>query len=416
MTHSEQKRIVVAGAGFGGLTAALILAREATVTGQGYEIVLVDRAPRHLYTAGLYEVAAIPRIIAKDAYLMSALEIPIADIIRGRPIRFLRASIAGLDAARRRIRMDNNGSLAYEFLILALGAETNYFDIPGLKQYSIPLKTAEDAVLLRNTIERAAGRSPSLTIVIGGAGATGVELSAELINFLCVLERKKNPNAPVCRTTVMLLEASPHILPGCGAGVGRRIARRLHNLGVIVKTDAPIIAASKSDLTLKSGERVPYDVLVWTGGIKGPDILKSLRLPLSPKGTIAVDRTLRVVGSKERIFAIGDNAWFLYQHGKKPLPATAQVAVREARHVAYTISRALRGKPARRFRPLKKYPLVLAVGRKYAFADFASWRCAGLAGWCIKQLIQLRYFLFILPWTRAFALWWKSMRLYHSND
>lgn len=412
----EEKRIIVAGAGFGGIAAALTLANDPAITRSGYEIILIDRHPHHLYTAGLYEVAAVPRVYAKDDYLAASMCIPLSDIIRGRHLRFLRGTIAGFNVRNRRVMLDNGGALTYTFLVLALGSETNYFDIPGLRQYSIPLKTADDAVRLRNAIERAAKTLPSLTILIGGAGATGVELAAELINFLCVLEKEKNPAAPACRTTVMLAEASDTVLPGFEKRTARRIARRLINLGVVVKTNALVVAASRNDITLRSGERVPYDILVWTGGIHGIPILKRLGLPLSPNGTLTVDAGLRVRGAHGRILAVGDSAWFPHPRASRPVPATAQVAEAQGRHAAANISRMIRGKPPRRFRPMKKYPWVLAVGRKYAFADLVSVRLTGLPGWCVKQLVQLRYFSFILPWTRAWSLWWKNMRLYNAND
>lgn len=416
MDSIGEKRIVVAGAGFGGLSAALTLAKDPAVLNRGYEIILIDRNPYHLYTAGLYEVAAVPRTTARDGRLASVLRIPVSDIIRGRPIRFIRGELVGLDAARRRVALSNGGALSYAFLILALGAETNYFNIPGLKEYALPLKTADDAVALRNRIERANGEKPSLAIVIGGAGATGVELSAELINFLCALERDKHSDAPACRTTVTLIEASPDILSGCDARTVRRITRRLRDLGVIVRTEAPLVAASRRHITLNTGERLPYDILVWTGGISGPGVLRALHLPLSPKGTISVDTGLRVPGTRGRIFALGDNAWFPTSRGRHQIPTTAQVAEAHGRHAAKNISRMIRGKAPRRFRPMKKYPFVLAAGKKYAFADLVFVRCTGFPGWCVKQLIQLRYFLFLLPWRRAFVFWWNALKIYRSND
>lgn len=412
----EQKRIVIAGAGFGGLTTALILAKDPAVIGRGFEIILIDRNPHHLYAAGLYEVAAVPRSFARDAFLASSVTIPIADIIRGLPIRFIRGAIIAADIKSRRITLDNGGSLPYDFFVIALGAETNYFDIPGLREHSISLKTADDAVTLRNRIEQHTDAAPSLSIVIGGAGATGIELAAELINFLCVIEREKNPHAPACRATVTLLEASPDILPGFEAAAVRRVRKRLEDLGVLLKTGLPIIAASADAITLKNGERVPYDILVWTGGIKGPQVLRQFGLSLTPKGTIAVDGVLRIPETRGRAFAIGDNASYAHPRTSRPLPATAHVAEEEARHVARVISRIIRGKSIPRFRPRVKYPFVLAVGRKFAYADLVVVRWAGLLGWCVKQLVQLKYFLFLLPWASAIVLWWKNMRMYHSND
>lgn len=411
-----EKRIVVVGAGFGGLTAALTLANDPALISRGYEIILVDRHHHHLYTPGLYEIAAIPREYAGDHTLISSSLIAIREIIRGRHIQFIRGELAGLDAARHRIILQNGGALAYEFLVLALGSETNYFGIPGLKEYALPLKTCDDAARLRNAIETAVRRAPSLEVLIAGGGAAGVEFAAELPNFICALEEKKSPRAGTCAAKILLVEAARQILPGFERHTARRARARLKQLGVEVKTGDPLIAASKRDVTLRSGERVRYDILVWTGGVKGPDILQRLGLPLSPKGTLAVDGALRAGKPEDRIFAVGDNAWLINRRTKKSVAWNVPAAEAEARHAAKQISRIACGKKPRRFRPQRTYPYILAVGKKYAIADLASLRLEGLLGWCAKQLAELRYLLFLLPWPQAIRLWRRKIGFYRAND
>ena len=418
-----EKRIVVVGAGFGGLTAALTLANDPALISRGYEVILIDRHRHHLYTPGLYEIAAVPREYAKDHYLVSSSLIAVREIIRGRQIRFIQGELAGLDAARRRIRLKSGGTLAYEFLILALGSETNYFGIPGLSEYSVPLKTCDDAAQLRNAIEAAVRRKPSLAVVIGGAGATGVELAAELVNFICTLEQSisKFRNIEMsgrmrCATKITLVEAAKQILPGFGRRLARDARKRLEHLGVEVRTGDPLIAASKKDVTLRSGERLPYDLLIWTGGVKGPAVLRRLGLPLSPKQTLVADPALRAGNPEDQIFAVGDNAWFINQRTKKPVAWNVPAAEAEGKHAAKQISRIVCGRKPRRFRPLRRYPFILAVGRKYAIANLASLRFDGLLGWWAKQLVGLRYFLFLLPWSRALRLWWRNIGLYRAND
>ncbi len=415
MSLMHGKHIIIVGAGFGGLTAALKLAPKQILPRRGYEIILVDRHHHHLYTPALYEVAAIPRDYATDQHLISSTLIATSEIIRGRSIRFLCDEFVKADIRARTVTLAKYGVLGYEFLVLALGAQTNYFNIPGLKEHSFPLKTADDAVSLRNQIETLLAARPSLKIIVAGAGPSGVELMAEFVNFICILQGKLTP-APICNVKFILVEASPAILPGFPQSAVRRAGERLRRLGIEIKTNAVIIAASPDAITYKSGERETYDVLIWSGGVRGPSILSNLGLPLSPKGTLIVDRTLRVRGADGRAFAVGDNAWFVNPRTQKPLAWTVPVAEAEGRHVAREIVRAISGKPRLSFKPLLRYPFILAVGKKYALTDLIVVHLKGMLGWCAKQLVELRYLLFLLPWPRAFVLWWKNMRLYSSND
>lgn len=413
---SEAKHIVIAGAGFGGLHAALILARHRALQNRGYDIVLIDRHHHHLYTPALYEIAAIPSEYANDASLTASVLIPIADVIRTKPIRFISDEIIGRDGAMRRIMLRNGGALSYDYLVLALGSQTNYFDIPGLAAYATPLKTCDDATLLRNRIERALKQKPSLTIIVGGAGASGVEVVAELVNFVCMMKAKIAPESTRCDVAYFLAEASGDILPGFSAWIVARAQRRLERIGVTIKTGAAISSADQDAVTFADGQRQHYDVLIWTGGVKGPAVLGNLHLPLSPKGTLVVGPDLRVQDGGGRILAVGDNAWFMDSETQKPLPWSVPVAESQGRHAAREIIRAIRGEKPRPFMPRRRYPFILAVGKKYALADLVCVRLGGFAGWCAKQLVELRYLFFLLPWPRAVALWWRDITMYRSND
>ena len=413
--QNERKHIIVVGAGFGGLTTALMLARRIKPE-MGYEVILIDRHQHHLYTPALYEVAAIPREYLNDTSLVSSILIPISEIIRGRAIRFVCDEVAGHDAANHSLTLRTNGKLSYEYLILALGSETNYFNIPGLQDTSLPLKTCDDAALLRNKIETVLKEKSSLKIVVGGAGASGVELIAELVNFTCALKEKIVATPHVCHVTFFLAEASGEILPDFDPWVVTRARARLQSLGVIIKTGSPIIRADKQSVFFADGAEQAFDILIWTGGVKGPSALTKFNLPLSPKGTLNVGSDLCVTGGNGKIFAVGDNAWLKNPETKKPLPWNVPVAEDEGRYAAQRILGAIRGIPLYPFRPRKRYPFILAVGGKYALADLVFLRIGGLAGWCVKQFVEFRYLCFVLPWPRACMLWWKNVTLYSSND
>lgn len=413
----EPKHIVIVGAGFAGINAAFTLARYDTLLhNAGYDIILIDRHHHHLYTPALYEIAAISAKYLNDRSLVSSILVPLSDIVRGKSIRIITDDLIGRDESAHTIILRRGGALRYAYLVLALGSETNYFNIPGLHAHSIPLKTCDDAVLLRNTIESIFRKKSSLAIVVGGGGASGVEVVAELVNFVCLIKEKTAPDRGVCDVSFTLIEASPEILPGFNPWIVAAARRRLERLGITIKTGTAIASCDPKTIVFADGTKLSYDILIWTGGVKGPAICADLDLPLSPKGTLAVNKDLRVNGRTNTIFAIGDDAWFPHPDTQKPLPWNAPVAEDEGRHAGHEIIRAIRGGSPQSFRPRRYYPFILAVGRKYALADLVFVRFDGFAGWCAKQLVQLRYFLFLLPAPRAAALWWKNIKMYRSND
>ena len=175
---SGRKNIVVLGAGFAGITAILRLyklLRRRGLLGR-YNLILVNKSAHHLYTPALYEIAAIPKGEAETICLKSAHCIPIEDIIKPFPeIRFIGEEIEKLDPLTHIMRFRSGNRLSFEYAVVALGSETNFFNIPGLQENSYPLKTFQDAVRLRDKAEEmAATNSGSVKIVIGGGGATGV--------------------------------------------------------------------------------------------------------------------------------------------------------------------------------------------------------------------------------------------------
>ena len=411
-----RKYIIIAGAGFGGITTALKLVRKLGSYAKEYEILLVDKHHHQLYTPALYEIAAIPREYASDPSIKSAILIPITDIVSGKPVTLICDEIIGLRADTKKLVLKKAGELPYEFLVLALGSETNYFGIPGLKENSFTLKTPDDGLRLRDAIEDGIKKNKALKIVVGGAGSTGIELIAEFVNFVCALKEKFFPASKTCNVEYWLIEASPEILPGFEPWVIKKTRKRLQRLGIQIKTDSLITSVTPHEIIFKNGSREPHDILIWTGGIKGPETIKNFGLPLSPKGSIRIDEYLRAGDQDLNIFAIGDNATFQNPKTGKPLPGNIPVAEGEAGLVARNILLKIKNRPLQKFRPMKKYPFVLAIGKKYAVADLIFLRFSGLLGWLIKQLVELRYLLFILPVGKALTRWIWCIKLYNSND
>ena len=416
MLDTTKKNIMIAGAGFGGITAALLLdkafRRQQALFDQ-YNLVLVNNHHSHLYTPALYEIAAIPQGHHALDYVKSSIAIPLAEIFNRTHVQWLENQIIAIDRAAKVLRFDNDKSIPYEYLILALGAETSYFNIPGAKEHSFPLKTFADGVKLRDRIQEIIeSTEPVATVVVAGAGASGVEVAAEFENF-CSKMRRLNPAQAICKIKVILVEAGPQILAGFDPWVIDKATKRLLRIGVEIKTGVAITAVENTRVILKDGSAIPASALVWAGGVQAAGVLKTLGLPLSPKGSVTVDQFLC---AEPKVYAIGDNAGFMNLETQKPLPWNAVAAEEEARVASANIIADILGSSPRPYNPPKKYPFILAVGKKYAFADLVFVHISGLPAWLLKQLIELKYFFFILPPLQALSTWWKYITVARSND
>lgn len=412
----EKKNIVILGAGFGGITAALTLAKGMDGYTREYEIILVDRHHHQLYTPALYEIASTPTELASDQSLKTSILIPIADIIAGTPIRFLADECTKFNLNEKKVIFEKNGEMQYEMMIFALGSETNYFDIPGLKEYGYTLKTFDDALRLRNAVESLLKKGRRAEVVIGGAGSSGIEVAAEFINFFCAIGKEIVGRKNTCEINLCAVEASPQILPGFKPAVVALAAKRLNSLGITAKTGARIQSVDGQKITFQDGKEHPYDILVWAGGVKGPAILARTGLALSEKGALITNKYLEVPGGENSIFAIGDNAATTNPRTGEMLLWNVPVAEAEGRSVAKNILALIRGQSKKAFIPMPSYPFILSLGRKYAIADLVYFQLSGRLGWCIKQLTELRYLLFILPWRAAIGVWTKGIKIYIAND
>lgn len=404
------KTILIAGAGFGGIIAALKLEHKLRAN-PAWQIILIDKNPYQLYTPALYEIAAMPNKDANPSRLRSIITIPIIDIIAGKKITFIQGELTDINRERRTVRLGTQ-ELPYEFLILALGSETNYFGIQGLREHALPLKRFEDGIRMRNKIERMLAEKREVTLVVGGAGASGVELIGELANFICRVSESA-ASEKTCPVRLILMEASDEILSGFESWLVMRARNRLRELGIEIRTHACITSVTQTEITLKDETRIPYDMLIWTGGVTGNPVYERIGLPLTDKKNCKVNEFLHV---DDRTVAIGDSAGFTDTRTNKLLIWNVPVAEAEARIATKNILREIAGKPKIPFRPSKKYPYILAIGKKYAIADLVFTRFWGFTGWCAKLLVELHYLFFILPFPKAISVWLRSVRVYASNN
>lgn len=431
--------VVILGAGFGGIAAARNLA--GAVADGACKATVVDRNAYHVFTPLLYETATgfVEHENVGSAKLLAAgVTVETASLLETWGVDFLQGDVEGIDWDGRRVLIRNKPPLPFDDLVIALGAETNYFGISGLQEHAYTLKSVRDADRLRQRIhdllhKREKGIKKRMEIVVGGGGATGVEFAAELTMFLRrhMVKGHLKPED----YNISLVEAQPRILGALPPELSAYALDRLRALGVHVHLDSAVKEVALGRVILvpracKPGETtdqllcdfrkegqmlIDADLVVWTGGIRGGMTLEKLGLPLDARGRrVEVGPTFEVPG-KPRVFAIGDSALLMDPKTKQPVPWLAQAAMKHGAVVARTIVARYGGGEDAAY-DFPAFPVIVPLGGKCAIARVGRLTLRGVWGWLLKEVANLRYFLSILPLSTAFQKWWHGALMYSKND
>lgn len=404
------KNIVILGGGFGGVKCALVLEKLIRRKINHYNIILIDQNSYHLYTPSLYEIASTLKDDAKAIALKKSISIPYEEIIKNRNIKFIQNKISGLE--NRKIIFEDNSALDFEYAVMALGSETNYFGIKGLQEKSLPLKTLNDAIRIRNKIEKifSLPRFKKIKIIIGGGGLTGVELASELINYAKKLCGKYKRDRKTVKLTI--IEGAPSILPSFPKSVRKIAAKRLNKLNIKIKTESFIAEVSDKNILTKDGEKIKFQILIWTGGVMSCQVAKKCDFEMVEKGAI---KTGDYLECQNNIFAIGDVSCALDRKTQKPVPWTIPQARLQAIAAAKNIANNILGKPKIKYRP-KNYPFIIPIRGKWAIAYLNYFIIDGFWAWVLKQLVELRYLLSIVRPSLALKIWLRGLKIFMKND
>jgi NADH:ubiquinone reductase (H+-translocating) len=392
-------RVVIVGAGFGGLEAAHWL------SGTPVSITLVDRRNHHLFQPLLYQVATASLSTSEIAW-------PIRYLLRSRPeVTTLFATVTGVDAQAKRVLLEDGDTLPYDSLILATGARHAYFGHDEWEPFAPGLKTLEDATTLRRRIlvafERAERetdperRAALLTFVIIGAGPTGVELAGTIAELAKDTLPSDFRNIDTRKARVVLIEAGPRVLAGFADDLSAYAQRSLEDIGIEVMLGQPVTACS-ADGVMYGGKSLQARTIIWAAGVRASPAAEWLGAAADRAGRLEVASDLTVPGHPE-IFAVGDTVAIAGPDGK-PVPGIAPAAKQQGRYVAEVIKTRLRGGTPEPFR-YKHAGSLAQIGKRKAVIDFGSIKLRGTLAWWIWGIAHI-YFLIGLRNRLSVALTW----------
>jgi len=377
---SWKPRVVILGAGFGGLTAARAMADTAHVT-------VVDRHNFQTFLPLLYQVSTAGLAADHVAH-------PIRGALRKTGVQFRMGSPISVDHKNRTIKLDSSEVLEFDQLIVALGSVTADFGIPGVSEHALGMKSVSEALSIRAEVMRRFedlcrfDDDTSFSISVVGGGPTGVEMAGAFAEL--VRGPLKNDQAHAAsKIQINLIEAGPRVLPMFSEKLSARAKKDLEKLGVNVLLNTAVAEIKPQSIIVKSGDSIPSEVTIWAAGVKGEPAGGILNLPLAST-RIDVDNTLQVK-SYPGIFAIGDIAGFVGKDGRF-LPMVAPVAMQQGRFIAKQIKRLANGQALEDFKYIDKGSMA-TIGRHKAVVEVKSFRMAGIPAWYAWLWLHLFYLL-----------------------
>ena len=412
-TGRKRPRVVIVGGGFAGLEAVRGL-REAPV-----EVLMIDRTNYHTFQPLLYQVATAGLEPGEIAHTVRG-------IFQTHPrFRFRMGTVTTVDADTKRLRLSSGEAIGYDYLIIAAGAEPEFFGVEGAKQHAFTLKTLGDATRLRSHLlrqfERAAERrsAPSagrLNVVIVGGGPTGVEMAGALVELIDNVLAADFPEVDTSRAQVSLVEMAPHLLGGYDASLRDYTLDTLRERGVEVVLDDAVERVAAQAVHFESGRILPTGTLIWAAGVRARPLADTLGAKQTRGGRVRVASDLSLPGASDT-FVVGDMAAATDSEGR-PYPQLAPVAVQQGRHAARQIQRRLDDEAPKTF-TYDDPGMMAVIGRKAAVVQRpGGFTATGWLAWVlwavlhIWELIGFRNRLVVmLDWIYNYFTYDRSARL-----
>ena len=376
----NKPKVVILGGGFGGLAAARALHKTADVT-------VVDRHNYQTFLPLLYQVSTAGLAADHVAY-------PIRGALRKTPVKFRMGSPISIDHKNKEVKLDSSELLKFDHLIVALGSVTADFGIPGVKEFTLGMKTVSEALTIRAEIMRRFEDlcrfedDTKLSITVVGGGPTGVEMAGAIAELIRGPLKSDQSNA-AAHIDITLIEAGPRLLPPFAPSLSARTKKDLEKLGVKVLLNAAVQEVEHRKIKLKDGTTIASEITIWAAGVKGSDAMAQLNLP-TVANRVAVDPTMQVK-NYPNVWALGDIAAAIGKDGNT-LPMVAPVAIQQGKFIAKQIMRLSKNQKLENFKYLDKGSMA-TIGRNKAVVQVKSLKISGAIAWLIWLWLHLFYLL-----------------------
>lgn len=382
----DSKRIVILGAGYGGVQSAKLLSKKLK-NNENVDITLIDRKPYHTLMTELHEVAGA-------RVEQESVQINLKKIFNATKVDVVTDEIKTVDFENQRLTSENN-HYEYDYLIVGLGSEPAFFGVPGVKENGFTLWSMEDALKVNEHIENMFRKACNeknqekkrelLTFVVAGAGFTGIETVGELVEWKKKLCDKYFVDEKDVK--LMVVEALGKILPILNDNLIRKSERYLRRHGVEILTNTPITQVDKRSVTFKDGTNVPTQTLLWTCGVQGSSFAGSLGLTMGKRGRIQANEFMQSTDYKN-VYIVGDNAYF--EEDSKPISQIVETALQTAETAAHNIIADINNGEKKAFKS-NYHGIMVSLGSRYAVASLMGVSMSGFFAMLMKHLVNCHY-------------------------
>ncbi|MFE1243359.1 NAD(P)/FAD-dependent oxidoreductase [Fictibacillus sp. NPDC058756] len=383
----SKPKILILGGGYGGIMSAVRLQKE--LGSDEAEVTLVNKHNYHYQTTWLHENAA-------GTLHHDKTRIMIDNIIDMNKVNFVQDTVVEIKKDEKRVVLENQ-ELTYDYLIIALGSDPETFGIQGLKENAFSIRSINSVRKIREHIDYSFARYNNegekdelITIVVGGAGFTGIEFVGELADRIPELCREYD--IPREKVRIVNIEAAPTVLPGFDEELVEYAINNLERRGIEFLVNTPIKECNTDGVVLANGEEIKANTIVWTGGVRGNHLVEEAGFE-TMRGRVKVDKDLRMPGF-DYIFVAGDCALIIDEEANRPYPPTAQIAIQQAYTIGRNIKALMNGGKLEEFKPDIK-GTVASLGKGEAIGKVGNKKLFGATASAMKKVIDNRY-LFLL--------------------
>ncbi|MBQ6820568.1 MAG: FAD-dependent oxidoreductase [Clostridium sp.] len=383
----SKNKILILGAGYGGIHAAKKLAKKYKKN-DNVEIILIDKNPYHTLMTELHEVAG-------GRVHPESVQIELCKIFGRTKVKIITDFIQNVDTDKKVVNTTHE-TISYDYLIIGTGSEPAFFGVPGVKENGFTLWSFEDAMKIRNHIQdmfkkaslerNEAKRKAMLTFIIAGSGFTGIEMAGELLEWKSRLAKEYNVDEKDVELKVV--EAMGTILNMLDRKQADKAERYMNKHGVEILKNSPIVEVSKDKITLKGGKEIRTNTLIWTCGIQGNQEAKEYGLETARAGRLQTNEYMQAVGKKD-VYVVGDMAYYEEEKGKAT-PQIVEAAEQTATIAANNIIASIENKEMKKFKG-NYHGFMVSIGGRYCVANLMGVKLSGFIAMMMKHLVNMYY-------------------------